>query len=404
MADFVPEDRLVDGPSVEGLIILNYGDPAYSSRRQASSGLRRSEEIFLRLIAYLAFADAAAIPARHILEGDAMAEAIVWATPLLEEGILLPERRFDANSHDELADARSLPEIGRRRAEFLDRHATRVRSFKYLELSKTYKTILDSDLALTGAFRRTVEGGRRGRLSAALDRAYEHHVQSGDGTPEKFVASVEQFAPSLSGRARRWAMARYYSTPLLYDSANTREVPRSATDLLIRGGVLDDAILPFDGAAPAEEAFSKLRTSVPADSIAHNHRQYCEALLEVRQALPEARRLFSQISEAAHLKDAGETLSAELRSELARQMKVREAKGRVFTLVSSLVGSAAGLAVGLSLPADILEQVVGSVASGVIPGVAANELQHKASHRRDRKKRPWVLAADRLEKELRGDD
>ncbi|MDY7086921.1 MAG: hypothetical protein SYR96_17610 [Actinomycetota bacterium] len=47
-------------------------------------------------MACLAFADGVCVPSRHILEGDAMAEAIAWAVPLLEAGIVVPTRRVEA--------------------------------------------------------------------------------------------------------------------------------------------------------------------------------------------------------------------------------------------------------------------------------------------------------------------
>jgi hypothetical protein len=395
-----PVDRLVEGSSVDGLVILNYGDPAYKNRADETQGLMRAEEIFLRLVAYLAFAEATCVPARHILEGDAMAQATVWAAPLLDEGILLPERRVEAPSFEDLARLRGLPEIGFRRAAFLDHHAGRVRRLVWQELARTYSQLLNDDLAMGGAFRRTVVGGLTGKYAQSLDRAYSDHLQNGDGTPELFVRSIEKFAPDLRNQARRWAMARYYTTPLRYDTANTREIPASAAKLLVRGKVLDPALTPFEKAAPAEQTFSRLRASIPAQSIGSSHQQYCEALLEVRRELPEARRIFSDITHASQLKDAGESLSDMFARELARQLRVRTSKGRVFTLLSSLLAGAAGGAASLAAGADIALGLGSGLAAGVGGSVAANELQNRMGDKKDRKRRPWVLAMDRLDNKV----
>src|SRR5215468_1055674 len=173
-----PEDKLGEGSTIEGLILLNYGDPAYRNSTDATEGLSRAEAVFLRLIAYLVFAEAVSVPTRYILEGNAMAQAVRWAVPLLEEGILVPERRAGPVSFEDLARVRQLPELAFQRAAFLDRHATRVRSFRYADLLAVYRTLLNEDLAPGGAFRHTVTGGLSGKHAAAILAAYEDHVQN----------------------------------------------------------------------------------------------------------------------------------------------------------------------------------------------------------------------------------
>ncbi|TCC39373.1 hypothetical protein [Kribbella sindirgiensis] len=393
-------DKLGESEPIDGLVLLNYGDPAYRGTDDSGIGLSKAESIFLRLIGYLAFAEAVSIPARFMLEGQAMAQAMTWASPLLEEGLIVPERRSGPGSFVDLARFRQLPELGLRRAEYLDQHAKRARIFRFSELSSTYRDLLTADLAESGAFRRVVVGGRTGAIAAALSHARGDHEIHGDGNPETFVRIVEKHAPKLKHVAFRWAMARYYVTPLLYDGVNTREVPDSAARLLIKGGVLDKAIPPFEGAAPAEAAFERLKTAIPADSISSSARHYCEALLEVRRSLPEARQIFADIAEASHLKDAGQSLSHELDRELARQRGVRTGHARVFTLVSSLIGTAAGAAGGMPFDADPILLLLEGFGSGALSGIVSNEVQQKVHARADRKKRPWMLAMDQLDKSV----
>jgi hypothetical protein len=189
------------------------------------------------------------------------------------------------------------------------------------------------------------------------------------------------------------------TTPLLFDTANTREIPASAADLLIRGKVIDGAMPPFAGAAPAEHAFDRLRATVPIEPIPSSYRAYCEALLEVRQAYPEARQLFSDISDASHIKDAGDSLSDAFATELRKQLRVRSTTGRIFTLTSSLFGGGAGLGLSGVLAGDRPAlQLGGSLMLAVGSGAVSNEVQNRLRDRRNRKRRPWLLAIDRMER------
>ena len=396
-----PRDNLGDGALISGLVILNYGDPTYPQTPDSDGRLHGAEAIFLHMLAYLLFAEAISIPSRYILEGDDMAQAIVWAANLLEEGLIHPERRADATSFDSLAASRQLPQLGFQRAAFLDRHTSRVRSFHYSDLSRTYRDLIADDLSPGGGFRRVVSGGNSGRYSESISLARRDYLQAGMDAPEFLVASIKKHAPALETKARRWAMARYYTTPLLFDTANTREIPASAADILIRGRVIDGAIPPFAGAAPAESAFNRLRATVPIEPISPYCRTYCEALLEVRRAYPEARQLFSTISDASHIKDAGDSLSNAFASELEKQLRVRSTSDRLFTVTSSLMGGGAGFGLGEALLADRpAVQLGGSLVLAVGSGVASNELLNFLRDRRDRKRRPWLLAMDRMEQIL----
>ena len=206
-------DELTEEGSPNHVVILNYGDPAYRFAPDHTTGLTRAESIFLRLVAYLVFAEIVSVPTRHILEGAAMSQAIVWSKPLLEEGILVPERRAEVSSFEELVAVRNLPEIARHRASYLDSHVAQVRTFRFRELAQQYKDFLTEDLSLTGAFRCTVEGGTKGRLRDSLLQAYDDPAMASIVTPEDFVKIVARYAPSQEAAARRWAMARYYTTP-----------------------------------------------------------------------------------------------------------------------------------------------------------------------------------------------
>jgi hypothetical protein len=393
----VVKDELGEGADHQSLVILNYGDPTYLSRGRLVEGVTHAEAIFLHILAYLLFSDAVSIPSRYILEGDSMAQAVAWAAPLLEEGILQPERRADAASFEDLARQRSLPILSIERAAFMDRHVTKVRSFRYHNLEIAYRELINDDLSEDGGFRKVILGARKGRYKQAISDARTDYLGSGNPSPESVIASIARFAPELRGQAREWAMARYYTTPLLFDSWNTREIPSPAVDLLVRGRVIDPAIRPLEEAAPARWAFDRLRASVPVRGIAKNHQAYCEALLEVRSSVPEARRIFSDVSSRSHLKDAGDSLSAALAQELSKQQHTRLGGGRLFTLISSLLGGAVGEGISLALPPDNMALQVGSsLTFTVASGATSLKLQNILHQRKQQRLRSWVLAVDRF--------
>lgn len=396
-------DQLTVGTQSHGLVLLNYGDPAFDQWAKTPDGLGRSEAIFLHTLGYLLFTDEVSIPARYMLDGAEMAKAMYWSEALLEESIVVPERRHGVESFDDLAQVRTLAERGRRRAEFLDRHARHVRTFRYDALSTRYIELLGSDLLEAGGFCRAFVARADARRRQAIDAARADFISTTDGTPDAFVRSISKYVPTLGANARAWAMARYYITPLQFDQANTRELPKSAADLLIRGGVIDPDAPRFGGAAPAIEAaerLAKLHASLPSGSIESNHRSYCEAVLEVRRNVPEARTLFREIRDASHLKDAGDSLTAEFEKELRRQLGVRTAPGIRFVLSSSLIGAGSGYGAGLAVGADPITQLATAAVSGVVSGVASKVAEGPVEGRNRHRQAPWILAMDELSENL----
>jgi len=393
-----PVDKITVGQGFEG-VVMNYGDPAYELAAGSAFGLTKAEEIFVRLIAYLVFAEAVCIPVRHVLEGDDMAQAMEWATLLLNEGLILPSQRVDTPTFEDYARSRALPAASRQRAEFLDRNASRVRKFRYKDLSEAYRQILVNDLGPGGCFRRTVNGGLRGRYTQALSNAHAEYADQSEGTPDAFTTVVSRYVPDLRRRARQWAMARYYTTPVLqgYDTANTRELPLSAAKLLIRGRALVATPPLLQDVPPVEAASARLKASIPAGSMSVEHKRYCEALLKVRQELPEARHVFSDICRADQLGDTGDAASDLFRRELARQLRSRPAKGRLFTLISSLLGSVVGGGVGLAAGGDVVIGGGIGIGVGIGAGIASNEIQNWLKVRNERRQRPWALAMDRID-------
>jgi hypothetical protein len=150
--------RIADDDAV---LVFNYGDPSYRTAADTTVGLTTAEEIFLRLIASLVFAESVCIPARHIIQGRPMAEAIRWAAPLLEAGAIRPARRRVVPSFEDYA-LESRPSIDPAAVEcgrFLDRATRRSYLFDEHGMAATNKAVFDGDLRADGAFRRVVVGG-----------------------------------------------------------------------------------------------------------------------------------------------------------------------------------------------------------------------------------------------------
>lgn len=400
-----PADQLADTGAPTGLIILNRGDPAFSRSPISSreSMLVEAEGHFVFVIAYLLFADAIVLPSRFMLDGDAMAQTSYWLAPLLQEGIVIPERRGGVASFLDAARARRLDERAFRRAEFLDSHTSTSRSFQFARLGETYVELLRRDLDPDGAFRRTVLGARRGKLAGGFDIARDAYASMVDVTPEAFARAVGGPLPQLTRRALQWAMARYYTTPLFFDDSNTRELPSEAAELLAKGGVLDLGAPRFDGAAPVAEAITRISARIPAMDVRRHSEAYCTALLEVRARVPEARKAFSTIRDRSALLDASASLSADFQSELQRQLKVRTKPGYAYALGTSLLGGAAGFGIAGVAGTDFAMQLVAGLGSSVGSGIGTQALANRLEDRRKRTRAPWLLAIDEFDAALPSD-
>jgi hypothetical protein len=397
-------DELAIDPPEPGMTVLNYGDPAYRFKQDRAASIKLSEEIFLRFISYLPFAEAVIVPGRHLLDGREMFKAAVLAKPLLMDGVIVPEQREGPTCFGELARQRNLHALAMQRADFIDHSAKRVRRFRWGELSATYKNILEQDLAPEGAFRRVVPGSIKGKLKHELDAAHEEYVASDDVTPDGFFKAVKKYCLPAASAARQWAMAHYYLTPTMFDDLNIRQIPRSASDLLIQGGVLDEAIRKTDMLAPAEYLRNELTSTIQVLDVEHNSNAYCEAILRVRQEIPEARKLFRSLWDRVDAKEASEAIAELMRRELQRQLRTPFSSKHMFSLGinigSSFMGGVAGGVAGLPFGAPVEGVLVGTaVGSGVSLSAWAGEKM--LPERFARKRRPWKLAVDRLKTRLK---
>lgn len=177
------EDALVEGQAEAGQVILNHGDPAFAARR-AGQRLGAAESLFLRILAYVPFAESVCLPARFVLTSPPTFEAVRLAEPLLRAGVLRPERRAEAASFEDVATLLRLPDAGHERGRWLDAAAVAQRSFRSEGLSERYREILLSDLADTGGLRTAMDRRILEVSRAGLDAAAAAYAVTSDGTPE----------------------------------------------------------------------------------------------------------------------------------------------------------------------------------------------------------------------------
>lgn len=374
-----------------GTVVLNHGDPLFARAMGRRDDAQLAREVFLRVVAYVPFSEVVSIPSRYILDGEAMFRATVWAAPLLEAGIVQPERRAEVDSFADLADARGVGSKEKARARQLDRIATTARPVHWKQLEATWRTLIGQDLARDGAFRNLLTarklGAKRGRNAAKLDAVAERFSEHGRGL-EDFLALVREHCPAAIERyARRWAMARYYYAPTLVDPNSVREMPEHAGRLLIRTGATTDPPHSVDTAAPAEQAYARLSVELPLfGDLDGAAQRYCQAAIRVRDELPHARRLFTARTNQQALDEEGRTVSEALEEEMRRQLRPhRRFHPWGARLGISLVSGGVGF--GLSL----LDPVLGTAggAGAAVGGEAARDFL-------DRRARSWDLAIDRL--------
>jgi hypothetical protein len=374
-----------------GTVVLNHGDPLASTASAGRNDARLAREIFLRIIAYVPFAETIEIPSRYILDGAAMYQATTWAAPLLEAGIVQPERRAELASFAELADAHQVGPEERARARELDRIATVVRPVNWKPLEATWRELIIQNLQPDGGFRNMLTargfGAKRGRHAAALDRLAERHAAEGHGL-EDFLTTVRAVTPGPVERyAARWAMARYYYTPTLLDPISVREIRAYAGSLLVRPGTPEPTAHEIDAPAPVAQAHARLTVELPLyGDIAERTQAYCAAALRVREGLPRARQVFTARSTQRDLDDYVRSASQALEDEARRQMNPR---GRLHPwgarLGIGLVSGAVGFALGLIDP-------YAGAGSGLALSAGADKVRDDLGRRR----RSWALAIDRL--------
>jgi hypothetical protein len=131
--------RIADDDAV---LVFNYGDPAYRATADATPGLALAEEIFLRMIASLVFADSLCVPVRHVLHGRPMADAIRLASPLLQEGIIRPARRRVFSSFEDYAIGQKVDSSSVIFGRFLDRNVRRPYLFDEQGMAAANRVIL----------------------------------------------------------------------------------------------------------------------------------------------------------------------------------------------------------------------------------------------------------------------
>lgn len=359
-------DSLAVDATADLFLVFNSGDPTFRERGHGQSRhvISAGEYLFLRLVSCLAFVDVIAIPVRFIVHSADLMDAMKLAAPLLQLGLICPERRASAASYEEIAMARGIEDHKRQRAAFLDEMVTRPRLFHTEALQPYYKDVLGVDLAPGGLFRTVVPGGRQGAAAFELDKATRQYEERAVGLPGDFVEAVGSFLASAQRVARRWSMARFHTLPGAFDKKNLREIPRSAAALLIHAGE-GKVVLPR--LPPADAFFHDIVVEVRNLGVRANAERYCDAIVSLRQHLPQARRLTREILTTPEVAAMGADITAAFERELRRQ---RISHGACLSMSTALARGS-------------------MVAGRLFPGLPEHEAVRGVDF-------PWVVAGDGL--------
>lgn len=131
-----------------GDIVFNNCDP---DQFQISYCDQDTIAILYRVIAYSLYAKRVVIPSRYLLSAGSAFDAVKTLTPLLEEGVIVPDLREGHLSFTDYVSNIENPNPEQlNHAKFLDEHASTIYSFDSYGQSDIYKASLIRDISEGG--------------------------------------------------------------------------------------------------------------------------------------------------------------------------------------------------------------------------------------------------------------
>ena len=350
----------------------------------------------LRLVAYAPFANRLFLPSRYLLAGGPLFKALQHARVLLEERLVAVDIHADADSFAELACRQRLGRPAEQRGAWLDAHVRLKRPFQVQPLQARYHAVLAADLDVGGGLRHQLVGRQpKPDLLAAIARARKRFATV-EGSRRTFVETVARTLQEagLASQRRlleRWAAMRYYTVPFLMNTVRTRELPRSAFQLLHElGGPRPPRALRAD-AQPAHSAENLARVLLPGNLELSRAGPLAVAALQARADIPHARRAFAEVVAAADRVEMTEEVSEVLRQTFAAQLHTlhrARGRGRRNDLVADLLGGTLS-GIGLPLPPE--------VGAGLGGAATVIELgRHALSPGHESRIAPWPVACEHL--------
>ncbi len=369
--------------------VLNFGDALYRDRpdRQAQSNV-------MRLCAFLLFASRVGLPTRHVVENRQLFQVLSWMPSLLKDGLVFVDMPLGRTSiGDNVANANYTcdGDDADVRARFLDDNSSLVHVFDASAMTTRYHAQFLQDLNDDGPFRRLLEKrfGPSGspladRLAVALHgcRPRKH-----DELLSLARANSEEWAHQL---IESWGSVRYFTIPMDFDLA-TREVPAEASALLLEAEALAlKRSRPADHLEavpePMRSAVNVMELLFPVVFTEADAKCLIEAVLRTREAVPEAREKFADVT--------SRTIAAGLREELNGTLRVEFSRERLL-LQGSPALSDGFKAFAVESSASKIIDLVTMQLSPVVGGLRAAAAPWLEDHRL-RKNAPWKTTCEYL--------
>jgi len=389
--------RIPPRESAPGAVCLNYCDPWCPRPRGMPL---TAMEALIRVVAYVPFTPQVIVASEYVFSNQLILDAFRKASPLLEEGVLIPDIWNEAGSFADMAVLqheadRTFAVVA---AEFLDQHAAAVHEYEGIGMGDAYRRLLISDVAPEGPLRRAVGSSKRvgSRYTVAFDRAHDRLCRTPVVGRNDFINIVTEELAGKHTVVRRWAALRYYTTPHLFDAEPVRELPDAMETLLRaadfpRGWTLG-APLPD----PIGETARRLSLLLPSldPSWFDNGEALAVAALKAREAVPEAQTAFRKTLDICERNALQAEVNARFNDEYARELGRRAPR---FSFRRGIPITALGLGVTL----DLLN-FTPSANAAMNLGLAATEaltanIIERRSTRRDR---PWSLVIAKMQREL----
>lgn len=202
-----------------------------------------------------------------MLSAGSAFDVVKTLTPLLEEGVIVPDLREGYISFTDYVSNIEIPNPEQlKHAKFLDEHASTIYSFDSYGQSDIYKASLIRDISEGGLLfkRLSAEGVSPLRL-----RLLKNELLSLEGSRSKFENAARDNGIEHSELISKWTALRYYTTPAEICPRCIRDFPFSVSNELRSSGLSVPLLLENPeryGGVPQPMALSyEAMVSLPQD-------------------------------------------------------------------------------------------------------------------------------------------
>lgn len=373
-----------------GDIVFNNCDP---DQFQISYCDQDTIAILYRVIAYSLYAKRVVIPSRYLLSAGSAFDAVKTLTPLLEEGVIVPDLREGHLSFTDYVSNIENPNPEQlNHAKFLDEHASTIYSFGSYGQSDIYKASLIRDISEGGLLfkRLSAEGVSPLRL-----RLLKNELLSLEGSRSKFEKAARDNGIEHSELISKWAALRYYTTPAEICPRCIRDFPFSVSNELRSSGLSVPLLLENPdryGGVPQPMALSyEAMVSLPQDISLDELAFLSNIVLKIRNKVPCGPAKFASIAEDG-FKDQVHVINQMLAEAIATERKLSHKLQR-FSL-DCLRGEAPFLILSWGLGVSLGDS------EGALAGVALSLLNRHIDSAILEKRAPFLETSEQFNRDV----